>query len=373
MEWQWLLARASGFTAYVLVTLAVVFGLLLSQRWQSRRIWPRLVNDQLHQYATLLAGVFTAIHGISVWIDPFTAFTLKEVLLPFTSHYRPLWMAFGIIAAYLGLAIVVTGWLRPKIGYPWWRRLHYLTFLVWLLATLHGLGDGSDTRTIWAIAIYGASSAAVVGLTLVRLMYPAGRPRVAPRPGWAALAGLAALTVAGFAAAGPLRPGWNAIANNGHGSGGTLSVPATTVSVLAPYSASLSGSVAEQGPNGQGVTTLTFHLQVRGGQYNAMTLVLRGQALPGGGVALTGSGVTLGTTSDPGMFRGSLSRLNGGDFLAVVSGSGGSLTLAGQLGLVGQSGVQGVLEVQPGSAQGGFGQGGGSNGGFGSDDGGGDQ
>ncbi len=371
MEWQWLVARASGFTAYVLVTLAVVFGLLLSQRWQSRRTWPRLVNEQLHQYTTLLAGVFTAIHGISVWIDPFTAFTLKEVLVPGVSHYRPLWMALGIISAYLGLAIVITGWLRPKIGYPWWRRLHYLTFVVWLLATLHGLGDGSDTRTVWAIAIYGLSSAAVVGLTIARLLRPAGRPRVAARPGWAAVAGLIALAMAGFAAAGPVRPGWNKIANNGHGSGGSVSAPATTVSVLAPYSAPFSGTVTEQGPNAQGLDTLDFHLQVQAGQYSVMTLVLQGQALPNNGVALTGSSVSLGTASTPGMFRGSLAQLNGGNFTAVVRGSRGALTLAGQIGLVGQNGVQGVLQVQPGAVQGGSRQGGGDDGGFGSDGGGG--
>jgi len=366
VEWQWVVARASGFTAYVLVTLSVVFGLVLSQRWQSRRAWPRLVNDQLHQYTTLLAGVFTAIHGISVWIDPFTAFTLKEVLLPGTSHYRPLWMALGIVSAYLGLAVVITGWLRPRIGYAWWRRLHYLTFVVWLLATLHGLGNGSDTRTTWAIAIYGISSLAVVVLTIVRLMRPAGRPRVAARPGWAALAALVALSVAGFAAAGPLRPGWNAIANNGKGSGGRLGTTATLASALSPYSATFAGRVAQQGPDAQGITTLTFDLQVQGGPYDAMTLVLRGEALQGGGVALTGSSLTLGTGGDPGMFQGALTQLSGGDFTAVLHGSGGSLTVGGSLSLVGSSGVQGMLQVQPGAVQGGAAQSGGDDGGFGS-------
>jgi hypothetical protein len=365
VEWQWLIARASGFTAYVLVTLAVVFGLLLSQRWQSRRVWPRIINDQLHQYTTLLAGVFTAIHGISVWIDPFTSFTLKEVLVPGVSHYRPIFMAFGIVSAYLGLAVVITGWLRPKIGYPWWRRLHYLTFVVWLFATLHGLGNGSDTRTSWAIAIYGVSIAAVVGLTITRLLRPAGRPRVAPRPGWATLAAALALGVAGFAALGPLRPGWNTVANSGHGSGGRVSVPAETVSLTAPYSATFAGTVTEQGPNAQGVATLVFQLQLQGGPYDAMTLELQGQGLSGGGVTLTGSSVSFGTTSDPTMFRGTLVQLNGGDFEAVVRGSSGTYTLIGQISLVGQTGVQGILQVESGAARGGFGQGGGDDGGFG--------
>lgn len=371
MEWQWLIARASGFTAYVLVTLSVVLGLLLSQRWQSRRNWPRLVNDQLHQYLTLLAGVFTAIHGISVWLDPFTAFTLREVLLPGASHYRPLWMAFGIVAAYLGLAVVATGWLRPKIGYAWWRRLHYLTFVVWLLATLHGLGDGSDTRTAWGIAIYGLSSLAVVGLTLVRLLRPAGRPRVAPRPGWAVVAALIALGGAGFAAAGPLRPGWNVIANNDKGSGGSSAPETVALSQPAAYAAAFTGSVAQAGPDTQGRVTLTFHLRVQGGPYKSLTLVLQGEALPSGGVALSGSSAALGTPADRTLYLGALTELQGGNFVAILSGPGGTLSVGGQLALFGANGVQGTLQVQPGTVQGSSGQGGGDDGGLGSGDGGG--
>ena len=52
----WDVVRASGFAAYGLVTLSIVFGLLLSQRAQSRDHWPRFVNQELHQYTLLLAG-----------------------------------------------------------------------------------------------------------------------------------------------------------------------------------------------------------------------------------------------------------------------------------------------------------------------------
>lgn len=64
----------------------------------------------------MLAAVFTAVHMAAVAIDPFTAFRSLELLLPGASHYRPLWMALGIVAAYFGLAEVIHAWLRPKIG-----------------------------------------------------------------------------------------------------------------------------------------------------------------------------------------------------------------------------------------------------------------
>ena len=353
MEWQWIVARASGFTAYGLVTLVAVFGLLLSQRWQSRRIWPRLVNDQLHQYLVLLAGIFTAIHGLSVLIDPFTKFTWFEVLVPGVSHYRPLWMALGIIAAYVGLAVVATGWLRPKIGYAWWRRLHYLTFVVWILATLHGLGDGSDTRTAWALDIYGASSAAIIGLTILRLLRPPGE-RSRRFPGWAALTGVVAVGGLVFTLAGPLRPGWNKIANNGKGSGSRVATAQVVASTSSAYSATFQGTVTQQGPDAQGNVTLQFNLLVQGGPYGSMTLILQGTAISGGGVQLTGSSVALGTPAQPGLYQGALSSLSGDRFHATVSAAGlAPLTLNGRLQLFGSDGVQGTLQVTPGSSSGG--------------------
>ena len=170
----WDVARAGGFTAYALLTLAVVEGLALSLRWQTNR-WPRIINAELHNFLTLLAVVFTGIHVLAVAIDPYTAFGLNEILVPLASHYRPLWMAFGIVALYLGLAIGLSTWLRPRIGYAWWRRLHVLTLVLYGLVTIHGIFTGSDSRTWWAVGIYAASLVAV-GIPLAYRLAPAPHP-----------------------------------------------------------------------------------------------------------------------------------------------------------------------------------------------------
>ncbi|GAC1457779.1 MAG: hypothetical protein PVSMB4_17550 [Ktedonobacterales bacterium] len=164
----WDVARAGGLTAYALLTLAVVVGLALSLKWQSPR-WPRLINSELHNFLTLLALLFTGVHVLAVWIDPFTHFGWSEVFVPLASHYRPLWMAFGIVGLYLGLAIGLSTWLRPTIGYVWWRRLHVLTLALYALVTVHGIATGSDTRTWWAVGIYVASIAAVGTVLLFRV------------------------------------------------------------------------------------------------------------------------------------------------------------------------------------------------------------
>lgn len=167
----WEVARAGGFTAYLLLTGAVALGLALSLHWQTPR-WPRIINTELHNFVTLLALIFTGIHVLAVLLDPYTHFGLNEILVPFASHYRPIWMAFGIVGLYLGLAIGLSTWLRPTIGYALWRRLHTLTLLIFALVTVHGLATGSDATAWWAALLYGGSILLVGGLLWLRLLSP---------------------------------------------------------------------------------------------------------------------------------------------------------------------------------------------------------
>ena len=181
--WQsvtWNIARAGGFTAYILLALSVIVGLALSTQLQSPGRWPRLLNSELHNFLTLLGTVFLGVHILAVWLDPFTHFGWNELLIPFASHYRPEWMALGIVSLYLGIAIGISTWLRPHIGYKWWRRLHVLTLVIFVLATIHGIGTGSDTLTTWGMGIYLVSTALVGALFIRRMMISKGKQKPAP-------------------------------------------------------------------------------------------------------------------------------------------------------------------------------------------------
>lgn len=180
--WQsvtWDVARAGGFTAYILLALSVVVGLMLSTQLQSPSRWPRLINSELHNFLSLLGTIFLVVHVLAVWIDPYTRFGWYEVFIPFVSHYRPIWMALGIVALYLGIAIGISTWLRPRIGYKWWRKLHVLTIGIFVLATIHGLGSGSDTLTWWALGIYLVSIVSVGALLCRRIFFPVGKHKQA--------------------------------------------------------------------------------------------------------------------------------------------------------------------------------------------------
>jgi predicted ferric reductase len=212
--WQtvtWDVARAGGFTAFALLTLSVAIGLSLTLQWQSPR-WPRIINSELHNFVTLLTLIFTGLHILAVWVDPFTKFGWNEVFIPFMSHYRPLWMACGIIAFYIGIAIGISTWLRSRIGYKWWRRLHVLTLLLYACVVVHGITTGSDTATWWGLAIYWLSAILIGILLWNRLMKPvSAKSRAHPI---LAIAVVIAIELGAFLTIiGPLQPGWSTMAN----------------------------------------------------------------------------------------------------------------------------------------------------------------
>ena len=328
--WQtvtWNVARTGGFTAYLLLTLAVAVGLALTMQLQSPSYWPRLINSELHNFLTLLSVVFVGVHILAVWIDPFTRFGWNEVFIPFASHYRATWMALGILALYLGIAVGISTWLRPLIGYAWWRRLHVLTLGVYGLVTVHGIATGSDTQTWWGLVIYGGSIALIGGLLCWRLLVPVN-DRGRSHPVIASLVGLTILAGLIFTVAGPLQPGWNALAN-GASSGNSLSqsvvpspsqrVPSTSQGgntsnpFDAPFTASFQGTLVQNGPDSSGAVSLHVNATLSDGVQGVLTIILQGTQEgfggQGSGLSITSTQVKLGQDAARPLYQGYLTDL----------------------------------------------------------------
>lgn len=369
----WDVARAGGFTAYVLLTLSVALGLLLTMQWQSAGRWPRLLNSELHNFLTLLSLIFVGVHVLAVWVDPFTRFGWSEVFIPFVSHYRPLWMALGIVALYLGLAVGLSTWMRPLIGYAWWRRLHLLTLVCYGLVTVHGLATGSDTRTWWAVMIYLGSALAIAGLLLIRLLEPAS-PRGRAHPVWASLVAVAVVVGGFWALLGPLQSGWNASANNGNGSGARIAVAnSSTSSTATPaagngggagafgsaFSAQVQGSFSQSGPDASGTVTYAIQATLQNGATGQLGLRMSGQDDGNGEVSITSSSVTLGTAANSSLYSGQVmqiesdgSRWNVTATLAQSGSTSHTLTITLSLRISGGT-VRGSIQGTPGGAGGG--------------------
>jgi methionine sulfoxide reductase heme-binding subunit len=164
----WYAARAGGILAYLLLTASVAAGLLLSGRARLER-WPRFALEDVHGYLGFLAGTFIAIHGGSLLLDHVVPFSLSHLLVPGTAGYRPLDVAFGVVAAELLAALAVTNHYRKRISHGLWRRLHMLNLAVWGLALVHGLTAGTDANTTWALTLYAGSAWLVLALLFHRI------------------------------------------------------------------------------------------------------------------------------------------------------------------------------------------------------------
>jgi methionine sulfoxide reductase heme-binding subunit len=202
----WYAARASGVAAYVVLSLVVSLGLLLGGKVQNRR-WPRFSMEDVHRFGGLLVGSLIGIHVLAIAADSFLPFSLTQLLVPFTSRYRPLWTGLGIAAAELLLALAITNHYRRRLPYGFWRTAHYLNFAVWTLASLHGLMAGTDRGAAWLAILYGVSVATVFMLLLWRF---GGRAVRSPR---IAAAGAITVVTLPLLIVGPLRhspPLWNA-------------------------------------------------------------------------------------------------------------------------------------------------------------------
>ena len=66
------------------------------------------------------------------------------------------------------MALAVTNHYRKRISYSLWRRLHYLNFAVWIAATGHGLGAGTDSGSTAFLLMYSVTAVAIGALALRR-------------------------------------------------------------------------------------------------------------------------------------------------------------------------------------------------------------
>jgi len=201
----WYAARASGVAAYVVLSVVVCLGLTLGGKAQTRR-WPRFSVEDVHRFGGLLVGSLLGVHILAIAGDSFLPFSLTQLLVPFTSSYRPLWTGLGIAAAELLVALAITNHYRKRLPYRFWRKAHYLNFAVWGLASVHGLMSGTDRGTTWLAILYGLSVASAVTLLVWRF----GGSRRVPR---IATTGAVTVIALPLLIIGPLRhsaPLWNA-------------------------------------------------------------------------------------------------------------------------------------------------------------------
>ena len=143
----WIAARAMGVTAYLLLTLEVALGLVLSHprnatEWRkTKQVFP------WHEMVTVFTGAFLALHIALLATDPYADVGVIGALVPGYSAYRPVAVGLGSIALYALLFTALTAKWTRLLPSGWWLKAHRFAavafFVTWMHAVLAGTDGGS--------------------------------------------------------------------------------------------------------------------------------------------------------------------------------------------------------------------------------------
>jgi predicted ferric reductase len=178
IPWTWLGIRASGVTAWGLLTAVVLWGILLRTQVLGRLAPPMRLLD-LHRWLGAVALGFLLLHMALLLIDPAVAFTLPQILVPGLAPWETLAVAFGSLAFWLLVPVSFLGRLRAKmglVGNRWFKRAHLLAYAAWPLATAHYVLAGPDALAEWSLALLFAGTGLIVMGLLARGFVPAPGP-----------------------------------------------------------------------------------------------------------------------------------------------------------------------------------------------------
>jgi predicted ferric reductase len=144
----WLVARASGITAYLVLTFVVATGLILSHpvnksTWKlSKQLFP------WHENLFVFVVAFLLAHIVSIVLDPYAGVGIAGSLIPGLSSFRSVPVALGTLGLYALLVTGLTARYTKLLPAGTWLKIHRLSIVVWGLAWAHGILAGTDSGAL---------------------------------------------------------------------------------------------------------------------------------------------------------------------------------------------------------------------------------
>ena len=178
LPWTWLAIRASGLTAWGLLSAVVIWGILLRTRLLGQVASPMRLLD-MHRWLGVTALFFLLIHMVMLIFDKSVAFTIGQILIPGTAPWKAFDVALGTIAFWILIPVTIIGRIRPRLGKrgnAWFKRSHYLAYAAWPIATAHYILAGTDALSMWSLALLIAMGAIIVFALIARGFVPAPAP-----------------------------------------------------------------------------------------------------------------------------------------------------------------------------------------------------
>jgi|GEM_PF-1178370 len=177
----WYVNRAAGLASYLLIALSLAIGATASSAIGDGAV-ARARLLAAHQSAGYGGLALALVHAVVLLWDEYVGFSLRELLVPFSSDFAPERTALGVLALHLLGVSVAAFWLRAQLGRRLWRWVHLSSVAAFAAAFVHGVYLGSDTAQGWAQGIYLAGIFLVVAGLTTRLVYRRPNPRALANP-----------------------------------------------------------------------------------------------------------------------------------------------------------------------------------------------
>lgn len=151
--WPWYLTRASGLVAGFLLVILMISGTGFITGSTFRFLEP-ITAWATHRALGIALVLMVTIHIVALYFDEFVHFDVQSLLIPFVSDLRPvelfgfqvgsLYVALGIFALYLFIAIVGTSLLWIDKKPTTWKAIHVMSYLAMVFVFVHALYLGTD-------------------------------------------------------------------------------------------------------------------------------------------------------------------------------------------------------------------------------------
>ena len=164
----WYMARSAGIVAYLLLWGSVAGGILVGNKLLNGLVKPPVVYE-VHKTLSILALIVGMFHGFILLGDSYMNFSVLDLLIPFHSPYQPFAVGLGILGLYLTAILVASFYIKKRIGQRTWRLLHFTSFGLWIMTSLHGIMAGTDTQSSVTKMMYAVAVVSVGYLLTYRI------------------------------------------------------------------------------------------------------------------------------------------------------------------------------------------------------------
>ncbi len=155
-SWTWFVSRGSGIAAAILLVAVIISGIGHVTGWTFRFMEP-VKAWLVHKWLSYMLLIMIAIHSGILLIEKFVSFSILDILVPFMNTYSnkttlfglqlsSFAIAAGIIAAYGIGYIVLTSLTVIDTKKRFWKRSHFISYIVFVLVSLHILLTGTDFK-----------------------------------------------------------------------------------------------------------------------------------------------------------------------------------------------------------------------------------